>query len=128
MEKEKIALLIGSGKNTYADFSKAFPSFSNETWMSIIFDNFKNDPPNPLIKRYTDSLDNMNNKFIFFKEYPDDYSPAYEFKPTDSFKLSTNGKNLLHQLKKERQQLLLTIASVAFSALATITGVLALLR
>ena len=126
-EKEKIALLIVSGKNTYADLSKEFPYFSRKTWMDIIGDNFKV-RESLFLNAYISPNLMVNNTFIFFEDCPDDYSPRYEFKPTDKFELSVSGDNLLHQMKKDRQQRLLTIASVVFSAIAAIVGVIALLR
>jgi hypothetical protein len=126
-EKEKIALLIDSGKNTYADLSKAFPRFSRETWIDIIGDGFKIEKPFSL-NAYVSPHLMVNKTFIFFETCPDDYSAWYEFKPTDKFVLSVSADNLLHQMKKDHQQRLLTIASVVFSASAAIAAILTLLR
>lgn len=50
----------------------------------------------------------------------------YQFLDTDIFKLSENGQNLLYRLRKEKRQSLLSYISIVLSAIAAITGILAL--
>ena len=118
-EFERLAKLIDDGKNTYADIHKAFPKWDDRCFYDLIGNSF-NDPfphvPNP------DTI------MLFFEERPEEYGHGYKFKDTDAFVLSVKGHDILHQLRKERQQEILTVVAAIASIIAAICSLVSIVR
>lgn len=93
-ELEKLVLLIDSGRNTFADLRHAFPAMGNCDWCIYIRDAFK-------ILPGLSGFDPDTPKVLRFLHVPDDYSPDYQFKDTDTFTLDIAGENILYRVKKE---------------------------
>lgn len=97
---EKLLRLIASGKNTYADTKHVFPSDWPDRYIYIA-DEFKRGcffvglPPKKI-------------GLIEFENVPDDYSRNYQFKDTDTFRLTVVGQNIHDRNEKEKLMLYLT--------------------
>ena len=102
-QKEKLALLIDSGRNTYADLHEAFPFFENDDWYDIIGDSFQERNPYGIGDTRWLRENRASKIFIYFERCPESYTRTYQFQPSDKFELSINGENLLYRLKKEQQ-------------------------
>lgn len=99
---EKIVLSIASGRNTFKDICEAVPGINSATVQEYL----QNTPPqdNKSLLVSSDFLISKPYKktIIEFVEIPDGYETAYEFKETDTFKLTVDGENISYRLKKEK--------------------------
>lgn len=104
-EIEALILSIHSGKNTFEDLKKVVPRINSSTICSYLID----EPESKL--KDNDLIFNMNNLaslntrrpyYFQLAKTPNHFYAPYEFKPTDSFKLTITAENLIYQLEKER--------------------------
>jgi len=99
---EKIVLSIASGRNTFKDICEAVPGINSAT----VQDYLRNTPPpdsRTLVACSNYLFEKPYKKAIIeFTAIPKDYAIAYEFKETDTFKLTVDGENIRYRLRKEQ--------------------------
>jgi len=105
--------IIKSGRNTYGELKKIFP-LERRDWFLYIDDGFNF---NPVPDRYKIGI-------IEFVDVPHPFFHDYEFKDTDTFKLTVAGQNILDRDKKERTEHWLTAIAAAGGAIAIIEFIL----
>lgn len=98
----RIVIAIASGRNSYKDICEAVPGINSAT----VQDYLRNTPPpdsRTLVACSNYLLEKPGKKAIIeFTAIPKDYAIAYEFKETDTFKLTVDGENIRYRLKKEQ--------------------------
>ena len=82
--------MIKSGKNTYGELQKRFPMEFRD-WVLFIDDTIRINPPAEALKI----------GIIEFVDPPKLFTWHYDFKDTDTFKLTVAGQNLLDRADKE---------------------------
>lgn len=105
LTNDEINLLIMSINNgfiTYKELKELVPRLNSPTLCEYLTypPPFKIEPPPLLIDRYY-IFPNTSSSFFTFSNPPNDYYLPYEFKDSDTFYLSTEGKNELSNLKKQ---------------------------
>lgn len=101
-EREKLVLLIASGCNSYQAIRAALPSLKD---IDLKYD-----------EAALVSMVNESNEHAI-----------YHFHPDDQFILTESGESLLYQVRKDRRRERETIISIILSAIAAVTGVIALI-
>lgn len=125
--KEKIVIYISAGHATYAELHTKFPYIQDADWYTILWDTYQE-------SEYSNILGVLSTPpkkdipLICLQQRPQAYTTFYHFQPTDTFVLTIAGQNLAYQLRKERKKNYATIATVALSLIAALTGILALFR
>lgn len=105
LTNDEINLLIMSIDNGYATYKKLkelVPRLNSPTLCEYLTcpPPFKIEPP-PLSMDHYYIRPNTSFSFFTFSNPPNDYYLPYEFKDSDTFYLSTEGKNELSNLKKQ---------------------------
>lgn len=71
---------------------------------------------------------NYDVAVLTFIQRPKNYYSDYKFKPTDTFKLSENGLDLLDDIKEAQHKKILNLITLFLSFVAALTGVIACIR
>lgn len=99
---ERMVLSVASGRNSYRDICEAVPGINSAT----VQDYLRNTPPpdsRTLVACSNYLFEKPYKKAIIeFTAIPKDYAIAYEFKETDTFKLTVDGENIRYRLRKEQ--------------------------
>lgn len=109
--------MIKSGKNTYSELQKRFP-MDHRDWMLYIDNTIRINPP----------AESLKIGIIEFVDPPKLFTWRYDFKDTDSFKVTVAGQNLLDRDNQESCQRVFVIIAGIASALSAIIGVIQILK
>lgn len=96
--REKLVLLVNSGKDTYTDIKRAIPDLTDSELRIA-----------SLPMRIVD----LSERVLSLDHIPSGDKDRYEFATNDTFSLSQYGVDLLYQVQKERRQEELAIKSLA---------------
>ena len=117
-EIEDIVWAIYDAKNTYQDIKTLVPRLNDATMCSYLTNPPELDSSKETLSLQLSPLLISSNQHVAYFSYIDpreDYTLPYRFKPTDSFKLSVSGENMLYALKKEKYMLELAERSLEIS-------------
>lgn len=113
----KFLQMIKQGHNTYGELQKRF-HIDDHTWVLFIEnDVFLNPPP-----------ENRKHNIIAFVSAPESYSWDYDFKDTDSFRVTVAGQNILDRESRDFWLRFFTAVAAFGSIAAVIIGVMQILR
>lgn len=109
---ERLIKLLASGQTTYATIRLDMPELSNDDLRRMLFP----------------SSNTVNKLIAFSHDISEEEFRRNRFDQNELIVLTEKGKDLLYQLQKEQRQSLLTYVSIALSAIAAVTGIIALFR
>lgn len=128
-EIESLILKVHAGENTYIDLCQAVPHLNSAT-----FCNYLSDDPKPR-SSMTDimsslkyaSFRKLQTHYFSFEIIPENFYPYYEFKGSETFKLTVSGINYLDDILEKKRTDKVMQRQTLYSLIAAITGILVLL-
>lgn len=132
---KQLVAFVGESTYNYQELSNKFPYFNSDDWYNCIEDSFL---PKPRFQNsFLETLNydliepirvNYDVAVLTFIQRPKNYYSDYKFKPTDTFKLSENGLDLLDDIKEAQHKKILNLITLFLSFVAALTGVIACIR
>ena len=126
-ELDELISCINAGRNTFDDLKHCLPGITSATIMRYLVDTAKNPD---FIEITMPVLDDLSRRPRYFQlvAIPRNFIAPYDFKDSDSFKLSIAGENRMYKLRKEHKAELLQFWTIALAALSLIVGIIQSIR